>query len=237
MGGLMQLVAFAIERMSEFDQYCTDESPNAVFARAAYFGDFDKVKEMFTVADHSYGKYFCFRYAARNGHVDIVCYLLQMCKALDPAVDDNFAIVNAARYGHHSVVQTLLRLPSVDPSAQNNEALREAVMFGHFNVVRCLLPHPKVDVMVGYETVAFRVITPENSMLVLPILLCSRKVLSRALSGLDSSRIHRRTITLYQREIQSKHLCRHILERMMQSRRLGDVADLVLSFYGWDGFI
>ena len=63
----------------------------------------------------------------------------------DPSVDNNYAIIEASKYGYFEVVEELLKHPNVDPSAWSNNAIREASENGHLEVVETLLKHPNVD--------------------------------------------------------------------------------------------
>jgi hypothetical protein len=116
--------------------------------------------------------------AVKNGHVDVVDYLIRNAmfdpsangnyaiglaadcghlavvdrllqdERVDPS-DDNYALRNAAREGHLAVVERLLHDPRVDPSANNNNAVRLAAGRGHLAVVDCLLEDDRVDFAVA----------------------------------------------------------------------------------------
>ncbi|KAI9332779.1 hypothetical protein BDR26DRAFT_898736 [Obelidium mucronatum] len=72
--------------------------------------------------------------------------LLKSDKA-DPTLNDNLAIISAAKYGLQDIVDLLLQDSRVDPGAQNNKALVEACSgrFCKLDVVASLLRHPRVD--------------------------------------------------------------------------------------------
>jgi ankyrin repeat protein len=82
--------------------------------------------------------------AVKNGHVEIVDYLLRHAM-FDPSVDDNHAVRMAADCGHLAVVDRLLQDKRVDPSADNNYAVGLAAENGHLAVVERLLQDPRVD--------------------------------------------------------------------------------------------
>ena len=75
------------------------------------------------------------RWAAANGHLDVVRYLceLPVDRGVDPSTDDNCAVRLAAANGHLDVVRYLCELPvdrGVDPSrvagmlAEDSESIR-----------------------------------------------------------------------------------------------------------------
>jgi ankyrin repeat protein len=86
--------------------------------------------------------------AVKNGHVDIVDYLLRHAM-FDPSARDNnnnnYATGLAAECGHLAVVERLLQDKRVDPSASNNYAVRRAAERGHLAVVERLLQDKRVD--------------------------------------------------------------------------------------------
>jgi surface antigen len=82
--------------------------------------------------------------AAKNGHIDVVDYLLRHAM-FDPSADFNHAIRMAAQNGHLAVVERLLHDERVDPSANNNYAVRQAARDGHLAIVDRLLQDKRVD--------------------------------------------------------------------------------------------
>lgn len=84
------------------------------------------------------------RQAAVNGHISVVKHLLADPR-VNPAVDDNAAIVGAAAGGHCGVVERLLADPRVDPAALDNRALQMVARSGHPAVVELLLADARVD--------------------------------------------------------------------------------------------
>ena len=81
------------------------------------------------------------RWAAANGHLDVVRYLceLPVDRGVDPSADDNDAVRLAAGDGHLDVVRYLCELPvdrGVDPSANDNDAIASAATSNHLDVDR-----------------------------------------------------------------------------------------------------
>jgi hypothetical protein len=64
---------------------------------------------------------------------------------IDPASENNFAIIAASAQGNTNVVKLLLRDLRVDPAADMNEAIRCASERGHIRVVKELLSDLRVD--------------------------------------------------------------------------------------------
>jgi hypothetical protein len=58
---------------------------------------------------------------------------------MDPSANNNQAIRDASRRGHHECVRDLLTHPKVYISANVNEAIRIATYNGHYECVRLLL--------------------------------------------------------------------------------------------------
>ena len=85
------------------------------------------------------------QWAARNGHLDVVKFLVTLPK-VDASAYDNYAIRWAAANGHLDVVKYLASLPNVDASANNNYAIYWAAKNGHLEVVKFLVTLSKVDV-------------------------------------------------------------------------------------------
>jgi hypothetical protein len=57
---------------------------------------------------------YAFRYAAENGHLDVVKFL-SLDKRAKPAACNNYAIRRAASNGHLEVIKYLMTLPNVQP--------------------------------------------------------------------------------------------------------------------------
>ena len=83
------------------------------------------------------------RFAATNGHLEVVKYLCLHTGTVDPASHRNYALRMAAKNKHLGVLRFLLEeLTSdydVDPAAENNFALTYACLKGHLSVVEYLL--------------------------------------------------------------------------------------------------
>jgi ankyrin repeat protein len=82
--------------------------------------------------------------ASRNGHTAVVKLLLADPR-VDPAADDNCAILDASSSGYEGVVKQLLTDPRVEPAARGNKAIRCASSCGHVSVVKLLLKDARVD--------------------------------------------------------------------------------------------
>jgi ankyrin repeat protein len=78
------------------------------------------------------------RWAARNGHLEVLQFLMSDPR-VNPAADDNYAVCWAAQCGHLEVLQFLVSDPRVNPAAKNNYAMRGAAENGHSGVVEFLV--------------------------------------------------------------------------------------------------
>jgi len=89
---------------------------------------------------------FAIRYAAANGHIDVVKYLVAACPTVDVTADNNAPIRWAARYGYIDIVKYLVEsCPPVDVTADNNAPIRSAADAGHIDIVKYLLSrHPQL---------------------------------------------------------------------------------------------
>ena len=84
------------------------------------------------------------RLASKEGHLEIVKYLMSLPGNIDPSAENNAAIRYASYNGHLEVVKYLMSLPcNIDPSAENNAAIRWASRNGHLEVVKYLMSLPK----------------------------------------------------------------------------------------------
>jgi len=87
---------------------------------------------------------YAIRWAAQNGHLEVVKLLLKD-KRVDPGAVDNAAIQWASRDGHLEIVKLLLEDKRVDPGADDNLAIQWAAEKGHLEVVKILLKDKRVD--------------------------------------------------------------------------------------------
>jgi ankyrin repeat protein len=105
---------------------------------------------------HAYDEY-AFRYACRNGHLDIVKFLLTLEPdhvRIDIHTYDEHAFLYACRNGHLDVVKFLLTLEPyygrIDIHIMDEEAFRWACYNGHLDIVKFLLTlepdHGRIDI-------------------------------------------------------------------------------------------
>eukprot|EP00163_Fabomonas_tropica_P016027 TRINITY_DN2892_c0_g1_i19.p2 TRINITY_DN2892_c0_g1~~TRINITY_DN2892_c0_g1_i19.p2 ORF type:complete len:122 (-),score=4.30 TRINITY_DN2892_c0_g1_i19:270-635(-) len=78
-----------------------------------------------------------FAQACRELCTAVSCGDGSQLSAIDPSVNNNRAILSAARNGHLELCTVLLRDERVDPSAQDNRAIIEAARNGHSDIVNC----------------------------------------------------------------------------------------------------
>jgi hypothetical protein len=106
-----------------------------------------------------YGKdYDSFLKATKNGHLEVVKYLISF-PGINPSADDNFAIKLASINGHLSVVKYLIGLSEeykIDPAADDNYAVIKASERGHLDVVKYLMSLPKNMVSIHQEIIIGR---------------------------------------------------------------------------------
>lgn len=84
------------------------------------------------------------QFAAETGNIAEVKYLLQDSR-VDPADDENYAILLAAKNGHLAILECLLQDKRVNPSGYNNYAIKFSAENGHIAVVERLLQDPRVN--------------------------------------------------------------------------------------------
>jgi Ankyrin repeats (3 copies) len=91
--------------------------------------------------------------ASENGHLKVVDLLLkdprgraEPCgsKAVDPSVDDQYAIKWASRLGYIEIVGLLLKDSRVDPSAEDQYAIKWAYKREHKKIMEMLLQDSRV---------------------------------------------------------------------------------------------
>lgn len=98
-----------------------------------------------------------FRWACRNGHVEIAKYLCDVMDAdtRDRAVQStqNYALRFAAENGHAEVVFLLLQ-HDADPYVHNMSPLKKALTYGHSRVAGYLIPYctkGDIDALVSHK--------------------------------------------------------------------------------------
>jgi len=131
---LVLLRRIAATRMSNTLQRAVEHGDAAMVALKAEAGD--------DVSDTN-----AFRTACALGRIGIVRLLLELPleKGVEPAANDNFALLHASTRAHTEIVRLLLDLPlnrGVDPAVGDNSALRSACYQGHTEIVRLLLDLP-----------------------------------------------------------------------------------------------
>lgn len=72
-------------------------------------------------------------------------------KRVNPAQNDNIAVILASRHGHLEVLQLLLADPRIDPTARRNTAIGNAYQRNHFDVVKLLRSDPRVRMSLEQE--------------------------------------------------------------------------------------
>ena len=95
--------------------------------KASTLGLLDMVKllmeyKKFHLVDKFNNKNNPIQYAARNGHIEIVKFLLEN-KDFTIEVGDNITLRNASKNGHFDIVKLLLNDDRIDPSAYYNFAI------------------------------------------------------------------------------------------------------------------
>ena len=80
------------------------------------------------------------RWASKNGHLEIVKYLVEQGADIHTQIDVNDALIKAILNGHLEVVRYLIE-HGADIHAQNDSALRWASHNGHLEVVKHLVEH------------------------------------------------------------------------------------------------
>ena len=78
-----------------------------------------------------------------NNHVLVKRLLAH--KGVNPAANDNAAVILAATYGHAEILALLLRDQRVDPAARDFEALWVAISCGNSEIVKLLFTDGKID--------------------------------------------------------------------------------------------
>ena len=92
-----------------------------------YNGKFEKIKFLKELGyDFTQNNMFI-RYAASNGHLEIVKYLKEEC-GCDPKVEDNQPMKKAASYGHLEVVKYLIEECECDPEIARQNTSNEKII-------------------------------------------------------------------------------------------------------------
>ena len=114
--------------------------------------------------------------ASKNGHLDVVCRLLQDPR-VDPSARNNYALKNAIKNGHLDVVFRLLEDQRIDPSAYDNEAIVLAVSAkkNRLEIVTRLLQDSRVDPSANCNK-ALRVALGPGELELIQLLLRNPKV-------------------------------------------------------------
>lgn len=108
--------------------------------------------------------------ACTCGDIDDVEDLIR--QGVNPAAQNNAAIIAAALYGQLDVVNRLLRDGRVNPATRFNSALKYAASRGHLPIVKRLLQDNRVDVMMRVILTA----TAGCQSQILQLLLCDWRV-------------------------------------------------------------
>ena len=95
-----------------------------------------KIKQLIKEgADPKINNNYALRWAAENGHLEIVKLLIPVS---DPKAGGSYALQLAATKGHLEIVKLLI--PVSDPKAGGSYALRLAAENGHLEIVKLLIP-------------------------------------------------------------------------------------------------
>jgi ankyrin repeat protein len=85
-----------------------------------------------------------FHQAIENNDIKNVKLLLNQPK-VNPAYNNNSAIIYASMEGYYDIVELLINDHRVNPAADDNSAIIYTSKEGHYHIVKLLLNHPKVD--------------------------------------------------------------------------------------------
>ena len=116
------------------------------FLEACSAGNLAEAQRLYNLdkVDASDSNNYAIKWAARNGHLDVVKFLAGLDK-VDASDSNNYAIRRAAENGHLYVVKFLAGLDGVNASARGNEAIIGAAFWGHLDVVKFLAGLGGVD--------------------------------------------------------------------------------------------
>jgi len=84
-----------------------------------------------------YIKYIALRNASRQGHLDVIKYLIEYHN-INVHINDEEALINASEYGHLDIVQYLVEICNADIHIKGNYALNIAAAKGHLDIVMYL---------------------------------------------------------------------------------------------------
>lgn len=91
-----------------------------------------------------------FRVAVRHGSHRVVKNLI-FKRLVDPSMDNNSAIIEAASGGHEKIVEILIADPRVDPSVNHNAIIRKLMSCyrnrhcNFVNILKIMVTDPRVD--------------------------------------------------------------------------------------------
>jgi ankyrin repeat protein len=112
---------------------------NVQLRKEAYEGNLEKVKQLQLIedgADISFESHAALRFAAQEGHINIVQFLIE--KGADIHEWNNYALQEAVRNGHLEVIQLLIE-NGADIHASEEWVLRFAASHKHSEVARFLI--------------------------------------------------------------------------------------------------
>ncbi len=131
--------------------------------------------------------YAALRWAAKNGHQEVVKELLTYDAVKDnTTADDNEALYLAAEYGHLEVVKELLTYDAIknNIAADDNDALRWAAKNGHLEVVNELLTYDAVkDNIIARSNGALRLAAKNGHLEIVKILLTYDAVIDNIIAN------------------------------------------------------
>jgi hypothetical protein len=84
------------------------------------------------------GSYEAFFYAVDFGRAALVDYIVQNNPMIDPAAQNNRAVMRATMLGHTNIVATLLKCPRVDPFAMHHGETHFSVHFFVATLALCV---------------------------------------------------------------------------------------------------
>jgi hypothetical protein len=72
---------------------------------------------------------------------------------VDPSVQNNQLIINAAQTGKSKIAKLLLADPRVNPADQNNQAIIKAAIWSHMEIVKLLLEDERIDQSIRHDPI------------------------------------------------------------------------------------